>query len=62
MKKNKPSLCDALDIKGGMMCKLPKKSFLRRHWCKNLMRRNAKDKSKGAHTFCSTHWTIIGES
>ena len=62
MKKNKPSLCDVLIIIKEIMYKLPKKSFLTRHSCKNLMRMNAKNKSKGAHTFCSTHWPIIGES
>ena len=34
MKKNKPSLCDALVIMREMMCKLPKKFFLMRHSCK----------------------------
>ena len=62
MKKKKPSLCDAFDIMREMMCKLLKKSFLTRHSCQSLMRVNANSKSKGAHTFCPTHWTIIGES
>ena len=34
MKKNKPSLCDALVIMREMMCKLPKKFFLMRNSCK----------------------------
>ena len=59
---NKPSLCDVFDIMRNMTCKLLKKSFLTRHSCKNLMRMNAKSKSKGTHTFCPTQWTIIGES
>ena len=62
MIKKKPSLCDVFDIMREMMCKLLKKSFLTRHSCKNLMRINAKSKSKGAHTFCPTHWTIFSES
>ena len=62
MKKNKPSLCDVLDIIKEMMSKLPKKFFPTRHKSKNLMRMNAKNKSKGAHAFCSTHWNIFGES
>ena len=53
MKKKKTSLCDVFDLMREMMCKLLKKSFLTRHSCKNLMRMNAKSKSKGAHTFCS---------
>ena len=61
-KKNKPSLCDVFDMMREVMCKLLKKSFLAIHSCKNLMRMNAKSKSKGAHTFCIAHWTIIGES
>ena len=62
MKKNKPSLRDVFNIMREMMCKLLKKSFLTRHSCKNLMRMNANSISKGAHTFCPTHWTITGES
>ena len=55
MKKNKPSLYDALNIMREMMCKLPKKYFLTRHSCETLMRMNAKNTSGGAHTFSSTH-------
>ena len=62
MEKNKPNLCYVYDIMRKMMCKLLKKSFPTRHSCKNLMRMNAKSKSKRAHTFCPTHWTIIDES
>ena len=62
MKKNKPSLCDVFDILREMLRKLLKKSFLTRHSCKNVMRIDANSKSKKAHTFCPTHWTIIGES
>ena len=61
MIKNKPSLCFAFDITRKMMCKLLKKSFLTRHSCKNLMHMNAKSKSKGSHTFCPTHKTIMGK-
>ena len=50
MTKEKPSLCDVFDIMREMMCKPLKKSFLTRHSYKNLMRMNAKSKSKGTHT------------
>ena len=62
MKKNKPNLCNVFDIMREMVCKLLKKSFLTRHSRKNLMCMNANSKSKGAHTFCPTHCTVIGKS
>ena len=52
MIKKKPSLYHVFDIMREMMYKLLKKTFLKRHSCKSLMRMNAKSKSKGAHTFC----------
>ena len=51
MKKNKPSLCDALDIMREMMCKLPKKSSLTRNSCKNLSVSTQRINQKGLIRF-----------
>ena len=59
MTKKKPSLCNVFDIMGKMMMSTSKKFFLKRHSSKNLMCMNARSKSKGVHTFCPAHWTII---
>ena len=53
--KNETSLCDLLDIMGEIMCKYLKKSFLKRHSYKAIMRMISRSKSKGAQMFCPAH-------